>query len=97
MTWYGEPRFNFYSAKVGQSVYFETKVSLNNTTFTQDLFSHSFAYNETGYVDFTHVMAVPEPSTGAMMLFGIIAIGLVRRRKLSGKTQCSTNSALTKE
>ncbi len=86
MTWYGAPRFNFYSAMVGQSVYFETTVSLTNATFTQDLFSHSFGYNETGYVDFTHVMAVPEPSTGAMMLVGMFALGLARRRQLPAKT-----------
>lgn len=83
-TWYGQPRFNFYAAQVGQKVYFEQNYSLIGTTFTADLFQRQFTYNETGVVDFTRVAAVPEPSTYMLMLVGLMAIGgFASKRKKS--------------
>lgn len=76
ITEYGEPRFNYYSAPVGSKVYFEQHFSLLDTTFTADLFSRTFIYNETGFVDFTHTAPVPEPSTSALSLLGL-AIGSI--------------------
>jgi hypothetical protein len=78
-TWYGEPRFNYYSAPVGSFVYFEQTFSLYNTTFTTDLFNRAFTYNERGYVDFA--APVPEPSTMALMALGTFAVGVARRRR----------------
>jgi hypothetical protein len=80
MTWYGEPRFNFYSAPVGSFVYFEQNFTLQNTTFTTDLFTRGFTYTDRGHVDFT-ASPIPEPSTMVLMALGTVAIGAVRRRR----------------
>lgn len=52
-TWYGQPRFNFYSAAVGERVYFRQDFTLQATTFTPELFDSTFSYHITGVVDFT--------------------------------------------
>lgn len=75
-TWYGQPRFNFYSAPVGSRVYFEQTYTLPYDTFTADLFSNTFLYDESGYVDFTKVQPVPEPGT-ILLLFTGLAGGIV--------------------
>lgn len=77
-TYYGEPRFNFYSADVGQSVFFEQTYTLLTGSFTETLFDTNFTYNESGYVDFTD--AIPEPSSAAMI--GLLSGGIwfIRRR-----------------
>lgn len=83
-TWYGQPRFNYYSAPVGASVYFEQTFRLIDTTFTADLFSRNFTYNEFGFVDFTKVAPVPEPSTGLLLLVGgtaVLSLQARRRRR----------------
>jgi hypothetical protein len=54
-TWYGQPRFNYFTAPVGSRVYFEQTFSLLNDSFIGDLFSRSFAHTEVGYVDFKKV------------------------------------------
>lgn len=79
-TWYDT--FNYYSAAVGQSVYFETTFTLSDARFTRDLFSTDFVYNEAGYVDFTAAL-VPEPGSLLMMCAGLAALGLraQQRRK----------------
>lgn len=89
-TWYGQPRFNFYAANVGQKVYFEQNYSLLGTSFTADLFQRQFVYNETGVVDFTRVAAVPEPSTYFLMLVGLTAVGVfaAKRKKADLTTSC---------
>jgi hypothetical protein len=85
-TWYGQPRFNYYSAPVGASVYFEQHFTLLDATFTSDLFSTSFQYNEAGFVDFTNVQPVPEPRTTLLLLVGLTMIGLCAKCK-AGLTQ----------
>lgn len=52
-TWYGQPRFNFYSASVGDQVFFRQDFVLMGTSFSEDLFDRSFTYNLTGQVNFT--------------------------------------------
>lgn len=73
-TWYGQPRFNYYSAPVGAEVYFEQTFTLKGSTFTPELFNGSFVYNETGFVDFTKVAPVPEPNTSLLLLIGLGAL-----------------------
>ncbi|WP_374565085.1 hypothetical protein [Ideonella sp.] len=52
-TWYGQPRFNFYSAAVGEKVYFKQNfVLLNGAVFTPTLFDTNFTYNVFGLVNF---------------------------------------------
>ena len=53
-TWYGLPRFNYYSAPVGERVLFKQNIELIDATFTSGLFNQTFNYNLTGKVDFTH-------------------------------------------
>lgn len=77
-TWYGEPRFNYYSADVGELVYYEVNYVLRNALFTEDLFNQDFSYNLSGLVDFTAVVPVP----AGIVLFGsglIAIIGFSRR------------------
>lgn len=78
--------FNAYSAPVGSRVYFEQNFTLNDATFGRDLFDTSFLYQQSGFVDFTRVMAapVPEPATYAMLLAGLVGVSLtVRRRRVA--------------
>jgi hypothetical protein len=75
------PTFNYYSAAVGQSVYFETSYTLSNANFAEGTFNSSFVYNETGFVDFTQVMAVPEPAHVLMLLFGVAIVARHGRRR----------------
>ncbi|NHZ92222.1 PEP-CTERM sorting domain-containing protein [Massilia sp. CCM 8733] len=81
-TWYGEPRFNYYGAKVGDKVYFEQNFELSNAVFTNQLFNTSFDYNLTGVVDFTRRAGeVPEPGSLLILLAGAAAMATVRRRR----------------
>jgi hypothetical protein len=80
-TWYGEPRFNFYSAPVGAEVWFEQRISLLGSSFTAGLFDGSFDYSAEGLVDFTRTAAVPELPTLALLLAGL---GLLHRRRAAG-------------
>lgn len=73
--------FNYYSAAVGQSVYFETTYTLSDARFTRNLFDAAFTYNEAGFVDFTQVQAVPEPATAMSMALGLFAVVASRRRR----------------
>lgn len=75
ITWYGEPRFNYYSAAVGQAVPFEVTYTLTSATWEPGIFKTDFYYNMVGQVDFTH--PIPEPST--LVLFGVGAISLMAR------------------
>lgn len=81
-TWYGEPRFNYYSADVGDLVYFEVNYILGNgAVFDEDLFSTDFSYNLTGHVDFTNV--VPIPSAFFLFGSGILAVFVSKTRRKS--------------
>ncbi len=58
-TSYGEPRFNFYSSIVGSVVPFEQTYTIQGQTWAPDTFTRSFAYTNTGAVDFAHAVSVP--------------------------------------
>lgn len=59
-TWYGEPRFNFYSSIVGSVVPFEQAYTLQGgQTWLADTFTHSFNYTNRGHVDFADPVSVP--------------------------------------
>lgn len=74
-TWYGQPRFNYYSAQVGEYVSFRQTYTLDDAFFTTTLFDGSFVYNESGVVDFTDVMSVPEPVTTGLLVTGLAIVG----------------------
>jgi hypothetical protein len=73
--------FNYYSAKVGQSVYFETTYTLSSGRFTRQLFGTDFTYNETGFVDFTNVQAVPEPNAILLLAGGLPVVWAARQMR----------------
>jgi len=81
------PTFNYYSAHVGQSVWWETTVTLQgDATFAPDLFDTSFDFSESGIVDFTRVQAAPVPEPGnlplmAAALASLLAWNAKRRRR----------------
>jgi PEP-CTERM motif len=83
-TWYGESRFNYYSAPVGSDVYFEQTFQLHDTTFAADLFASGgpeVRYEVQGFVDFKNVAAVPEPTSVALFAIGLSAIALYGSRR----------------
>lgn len=81
-TWYGEPRFNYYSAVVGDRVYFEQNVALYDAVFSEDLFTSEFGYRISGFVDFTRIYTTPEPGTLWLLGLGFAGIGVVRRQRM---------------
>ena len=52
-TYYGEPKFNYFSAAAGAFVRFSVTFTLYEAVWTENLFDESFTYGLTGYVDFT--------------------------------------------
>ena len=78
-TWYGEPRFNYYSANVGDLVFYEIDFVLNNTVWTENLFERSFSYNLSGVVDFT-ASSVPEPATIFLLLTSLPFIMILKKK-----------------
>ena len=80
-TWYVEPRFNYYSAVVGDRVYFEQTVALYDAAFSEDLFTSEFSCRITGFVDFTRLYMAPERGTLALLGVGLAGIGFAQRRK----------------
>lgn len=60
-TWYGEPRFNYFSALVGSVVPFEVVYTIQGGTWQPDTFTRSFSYLATGSVDFAHPISAPRP------------------------------------
>lgn len=53
MTYYGEPRFNYFSAQVGSLARYSITYTLQGASFTENLFGSTFSYSLNGYVDFT--------------------------------------------
>lgn len=78
-TWYGTPRFNYYSASVGQSVYFEMDFVLHNSTWQLDTFSNAPNITANGFVDFTQV--VPEPGVTTLLACGTGILYLANRKR----------------
>ncbi len=78
-TWYGEPRFNYYSAAVGTEVYFEQRITLVDAIFSATLLDGSFSYTAEGLVDFTMTATVPEVPSAALLVAGLGML-LARRR-----------------
>ena len=77
MTWYGEPRFNYYSAQVGSLVPFQLNYTLTNgAVFDTTLFDKSFSYFTNGDVDFSH--SIPEPATLVFLGLGSL---ILRKRQ----------------
>jgi len=63
-TWYGEPRFNYYSTIPGANVPYELDyVLVGGATWQPDSFTRAFSYTCTGWVDFAHPTSVPRLST----------------------------------
>jgi hypothetical protein len=77
-TWYGQPRFNYYSASVGQSVYFEMDFVLYNSTWQLNTFDTSPTISGTGYVDFTN--PVPEPREFVFLCVTAISVWIAGGR-----------------
>ncbi len=59
-TWYGEPRFNFYTALPGSVVPFILTYTLNSGTWNATTFNAPFSYLISGSVDFVHAVSGPE-------------------------------------
>jgi outer membrane protein assembly factor BamB len=59
-TWYGTPRFNFYSAIVGAVVPVTVTYQLSSGTWGADTLGSSFSYSATGQVDFANPLNVPK-------------------------------------
>ncbi len=76
----GSAQFHPYSAKVGQSVYFEMELTIRNSTWQPNTFEGAFTFNGTGFVDFTQV--VPEPSSIALCGVGTGCLLLLRRSRI---------------
>lgn len=82
-TRYGEPRFNYYSADVGDLVYFELTFVLYGALFDESVFEGAFDYGVSGFVDFTADGAVPLPAAAPLMLFGL---ALARTARVARRT-----------
>jgi hypothetical protein len=68
-TWYGEPRFNYYTAMVGSVLPIEMIYTMQGgNAWTADAFSRPFSYSVTGVVDFAH--PVSEPRVVALSIAG---------------------------
>jgi len=59
ITWYGEPRFNFYSTIVGSTVPFEVTYTNQSGPWTATTFDANFSYRMSGSVDFSSPTSVP--------------------------------------
>jgi outer membrane protein assembly factor BamB len=58
-TWYGEPRFNYYSSLVGSHVPFEVTYTIAGEAWNAGSFDRVFRYRYAGSVDFADPVWVP--------------------------------------
>ena len=62
LTFYGEPRFNYFTALVGSVVPFEMVYTITGgATWQADTFTKSLACTGSGFVDFAHPVSAPRP------------------------------------
>lgn len=59
-TWYGEPKFNYYSSIVGAIVPFEVTYTITTGSWTADTFDSTFSYQYSGMVDFANPVSLPQ-------------------------------------
>jgi outer membrane protein assembly factor BamB len=77
-TWYGEPRFNYYSAVVGSVVRFRQTFTLQGgAAWAPDTFSRPFSYSQVGEVDFAHPVSVPR----------VVGLGIVGPPRVPDESQ----------
>ena len=69
---WAEPFFKYYSADVGDQVYFDITHELLNATWTENVFDSVFEYRLHGNVDFTQT--IDEPSTMLAMIIGMLLV-----------------------
>jgi hypothetical protein len=53
MTWYGEPKFNYFSASVGALARYSITYTLHDAIWTENIFGTTLSYSLSGYVHFT--------------------------------------------
>jgi len=70
--------FNYYSANVGDRVFYSMEYWIYDTYWTPNTFDSRFEYNLNGYVDFTEV--IPEPSTILIFVTGIFGLLSAKRK-----------------
>lgn len=78
-TWYGEPRFNYFTAPVNSRVPFTISYTLSGSTWTTSTFSSNFNYSASGAYYMANFI-IPEPSSAALGLAGTAIV--LRRRRL---------------
>ena len=82
-TWYGEPRFNYYAAEVGDIVSFSvTYALLGGAIWDQSTLDDRFSYHLNGIVDFTQTEPVPEQAGFSILLLPAVFFFLFRRYSL---------------
>lgn len=72
------PNFDYYSASVGDKVFYSMEYWIYDTYWTSNTFDNNFEYNLQGYVDFTNV--IPEPSIIFMFLWGFLGCYWMKKK-----------------
>lgn len=84
-TWYGEPRFNYFAADVGELVKFNVIYTLMGSyVWDESVLAEQFTYQINGLVDFTTIKPVPVPATVWLFGSGLLGLmGVARRKKVA--------------